>query len=202
MLLNPMSTTVTKNITKKSKREQIIEAAFKLFAENGFFATGVDLIMREAAVSKRTLYNYFPSKNELIVAVLQHYHASCQQHFASIMDFENKSARENIRALFEDAQTWFGNPNFYGCLAVNAMSEFNGKDQAIVKACQDFKQWEIALLTSITKQLDDQYPDLLACKLFILLEGMSSIAQVNKAGFPLNVGALADEIIDRHLQKH
>lgn len=196
-----MSTTATKKITKRSKRDQIVDAAFKLFTENGFFATGVDLIMREAAVSKRTLYNYFPSKNELIVAVLQHYHAQCQQHFDSILDFENKSARENIRALFEDAQTWFGNPNFYGCLAVHAMSEFNGKDQAIVQACQDFKQWEIGLLIGIAKQLDDQYPDLLAYKLFILLEGMSSIAQVNKAGFPLNVGVMADEIVDRHLQK-
>ncbi|MEE9395627.1 MAG: helix-turn-helix domain-containing protein, partial [Methylococcales bacterium] len=41
------------------KRLQIVEAAFKLFKERGFYATGVDLIMRTANVSKRTLYKYF-----------------------------------------------------------------------------------------------------------------------------------------------
>ena len=57
---------------RSSKRDQMVEAAYNLFRENGFYATGVDLIMRTANVSKRTLYKYFPSKNDLIVAVLDY----------------------------------------------------------------------------------------------------------------------------------
>ena len=57
---------------KSPKRRQIVETAFKLFKARGFYATGVDLIMQTANVSKRTLYKYFPTKNDLIVAVLDY----------------------------------------------------------------------------------------------------------------------------------
>ena len=46
------------------KKRQIVEAAFNLFKARGFYATGVDLIMQTANVSKRTLYKYFPTKND------------------------------------------------------------------------------------------------------------------------------------------
>ncbi|MCJ8269678.1 MAG: TetR/AcrR family transcriptional regulator [Psychrosphaera sp.] len=42
-----------------SKREQIIDQALKLFYQHGFNATGVDKIISEAGVSKKTLYNHF-----------------------------------------------------------------------------------------------------------------------------------------------
>jgi AcrR family transcriptional regulator len=61
-----------------------VEAAFKLFTENGFYATGVDLIMHESKVSKRTMYVYFPTKNDLIVAVLEFYRADYERKFNDV----------------------------------------------------------------------------------------------------------------------
>ncbi len=183
----------------KSKQEIIVETAFRLFKERGFYATGVDLIMREAHVSKRTLYKYFPTKNELIVAVLKHYRESYQDHMNEILDNEIGTAREKIRALFDDAETWFEDINFHGCLAVNAMGEFSGKDQAIENACLHFKQWEIGVLRKLAEEIDDRNPDELAYKLFVLLEGMSSIAQVMKGRSPVDMKAMADQTVDNHL---
>ncbi len=48
------------------KRELIIEAALKLFCENGFQNTSTALISKEAGVATGTLFLYFPSKEELI----------------------------------------------------------------------------------------------------------------------------------------
>src|SRR5207302_9358450 len=53
-----------------SSAERILAAADKLFYEQGIRAVGVDTIAAEAGVSKRTLYNYYPTKDDLIAAYL------------------------------------------------------------------------------------------------------------------------------------
>ena len=181
------------------KKRQIIEAAFKLFKARGFYATGVDLIMRTASVSKRTLYKYFPTKNDLIVAVLDYYRVTYAEHLNQILNQKDKSSREKILAIFEDAKKWFEDIHFHGCLAVNAMGEFSGKDQAIEDSCIRFKRWEIEVLQTLTKDIDSKQPDELAYKLFVLLEGMSSIAQVTKEACPVDMTVMANEIIERHI---
>ncbi|MGR9087869.1 MAG: TetR/AcrR family transcriptional regulator [Gammaproteobacteria bacterium] len=181
------------------KRKIIVDAAYKLFKSNGFYATGVDLIMREAGVSKRTMYKYFPTKNELIVAVLAHYRASYQQHMDELLGDEAQGPREKILAIFDDAATWFGDVNFHGCLAVNAMSEFAGKDEAVEEACLQFKQWERGVIEQLCISLGAHEPSVLAYKLFVLLEGMSAIASIDKAKSSVNITAVAEQLVDDHM---
>ncbi|GCE14831.1 TetR/AcrR family transcriptional regulator [Tengunoibacter tsumagoiensis] len=56
---------------EKAKREQVLEGARRVFLRDGFAAVSTDLLAREARVSKRTLYAYYPSKEELFVDVLR-----------------------------------------------------------------------------------------------------------------------------------
>ena len=51
--------------------DRILETADRLFYGQGLRAVGVDTIAAEIGISKRTLYNHFPSKDALIVAYLQ-----------------------------------------------------------------------------------------------------------------------------------
>ncbi len=51
-------------------KERILETADLLFYQQGIRAVGVDTIAAEIGISKRTLYNHFPSKDELIAAYL------------------------------------------------------------------------------------------------------------------------------------
>ncbi len=53
------------------KREQILSGAKKVFLREGFAAASTDVIAREAGVSKRTLYAYYPSKEGLFEDVLR-----------------------------------------------------------------------------------------------------------------------------------
>ncbi|MED5622085.1 TetR/AcrR family transcriptional regulator [Ideonella sp. BN130291] len=53
------------------KREAIVQAAIAEFRANGFDATSVDKVAARAEVSKRTLYNHFPSKDELFEEILR-----------------------------------------------------------------------------------------------------------------------------------
>src|SRR5258708_38018314 len=50
--------------------ERILAAADKLFYTQGIRTVGVDAVAAEARVSKRTLYNHYPSKDALIAAYL------------------------------------------------------------------------------------------------------------------------------------
>jgi TetR/AcrR family transcriptional regulator of autoinduction and epiphytic fitness len=52
------------------KREAILQAAIHEFRSNGFEATSMDKIAATAEVSKRTVYNHFPSKEDLFAAIL------------------------------------------------------------------------------------------------------------------------------------
>ena len=55
----------------RAKRDQILLGARRVFLRDGFAATSTDAIAAEAKVSKRTLYAYYPSKEDLFVDVLR-----------------------------------------------------------------------------------------------------------------------------------
>lgn len=52
----------------RTSREQIAAVAFELFARQGFAATTVEEIAREVGVGRRTIFRYFPSKNDMVWA--------------------------------------------------------------------------------------------------------------------------------------
>jgi len=186
---------------KLSKRQQIILAAFKLFKENGFYATGVDLIMHQANVSKRTMYVYFPTKNDLIVATLDYYRSDYERKLQELLTRSDLNSREKIMAIFEDAGNWFDNQQFHGCLAVNAMGEFVGKDANIENACRVFKAWELSVFQELTKDLPVINPNELSFKLLVLLEGIGAIAQVMRQSCPIDIKRMVNDLIDGHCIK-
>ncbi len=57
----------------KSTRDRLIETAMRLFHEQGYAATGVSTILREAGVKSGSLYYFFPTKEALLLAVLDRY---------------------------------------------------------------------------------------------------------------------------------
>ena len=58
--------------TSEERREQVIEAAVKEFAENGFHATSTGAIAKRAGISQPYIYALFPNKHELFLAVHRH----------------------------------------------------------------------------------------------------------------------------------
>lgn len=67
-----------------SKKDQIIHAALAEFRENGFAAVSMDRVSTRAGVSKRTVYKYFESKDQLFLAII-------------VQMWEQISARVNVR---------------------------------------------------------------------------------------------------------
>jgi AcrR family transcriptional regulator len=55
----------------RSKRDQIVRAAIKVFLENGFKATSMNRVAEEAGVIKATIYSHFKDKEQLFIAIVE-----------------------------------------------------------------------------------------------------------------------------------
>ena len=58
-------------MAQRSKKEHIVGIALPLFLENGFKGTSIDVVVKKSAVSKPTVYNHFPNKAALMLAVIK-----------------------------------------------------------------------------------------------------------------------------------
>jgi AcrR family transcriptional regulator len=63
-------------MAQRSKKDHIIECALPLFLQNGFKGTSIDQVVKLSAVSKPTVYNHFPDKAALMLAVMKHWAAT------------------------------------------------------------------------------------------------------------------------------
>jgi len=60
-------------VTPSDTREKLLDTAARLFHEQGYEATGIATILREAGVNSGSLYHFFPSKEALLAGVLERY---------------------------------------------------------------------------------------------------------------------------------
>lgn len=72
------------DLRRQEKSRQIIDAATDVFLEDGYSAASIDRIVERAGVSKRTLYNYYQSKEEIFIDVihkqLNAFYSSVESH--------------------------------------------------------------------------------------------------------------------------
>ena len=108
-------------------RRRILETADRLFYEEGFRAVGVDRVVAEAGVAKATLYAHFPSKDDLVVAVLEHRERCTSEFFRAAMERHAK-ARGALGPFFAALREWFETPGFRGCAFQNAVAELADPD--------------------------------------------------------------------------
>ncbi|WP_367278444.1 TetR/AcrR family transcriptional regulator [Bradyrhizobium sp.] len=148
-------------------KERILETADGLFYLKGIRAVGVDTIAAEIGISKRTLYNHFPSKDALISAYLQRRFV---QPRAS-----DKSPAEQILATFDSLERRFSSKDFRGCPFVNAVAEVGVESRSVRKIAVAFKESRRLWFRDLLAQIGVADPDSLATQLVLLVDG--SIAQ-------------------------
>ena len=104
-------------------RQRVLGTADRLFYQEGVRAVGIDRIIAEAGVAKMSLYKHFPSKNDLILAVLKDREESVLEFFRSATERHGKKAKNPLRAFFAALKEWFEAPGFRGCAFQNAAVE-------------------------------------------------------------------------------
>lgn len=161
-----------------SKREQIITEALKLFYQNGFNATGIDRIISEAGVSKKTLYNHFRSKEELVLATLRKRDELFRNNLMREVERLADTPTEKILAIFDVIGNWFHEKNFSGCMFINASAEFSKADNPSHMLCAEHKRLVTEYIKELSVQAKMKEPGKLAKQLNLLIEGAIVTAHV------------------------
>jgi len=164
----------------ESAREKLLNAAAVLFYNHGIGGTGIDAIVEKAGVAKKSLYNNFASKADLVNQYLEVRHAE----WLGLYDVRLQQAitpQEKVLAIFDayqDHAEFAYEHGFRGCGLLNAAAELTVGDIGR-QAVKNHKREVEALLESHLAELVPEAPEraaALARTLSFLLEGAMSRA--------------------------
>src|SRR5215831_17447071 len=136
---------------KPDMKERILASADRLFYLEGIRAIGVDTIAAEIGISKRTLYNHFPSKDALIAAYLE-------RRFRQPKPSDAPPA-EQILGTFDQLERRFAGKDFRGCPFVNAVAELGPEDLKVRKIAIAFKESRRLWFRDLLNQLGVADPE-------------------------------------------
>ena len=97
-----------------STRKRILDAAYVLFRRKGYTRVSMDEIAAATAVTKRTLYYHFESKDQLLTAVLEAQHHLALAAFQTFGDRLSGSPEAIIDGLFRELAVWSDKPRWAG----------------------------------------------------------------------------------------
>src|SRR6195952_460509 len=111
------------------KRDAIVQAAIVEFRANGFEATSVDKVAARAEVSKRTLYNHFPSKDELFAAILHILWESSASQLARAYE-PGRPVREQLLELLQGKLAMLADDSFLALARVAIAAGLSSPERA------------------------------------------------------------------------
>jgi len=111
------------------KRESIVQAAIAEFRANGFEVTSMDKIAALAGVSKRTVYNHFPSKEELFSEILQQLWANSGE-LLDMTYHHDRPLREQLHELLMSKMQMLADSNFLDLARVAIAATIHSPERA------------------------------------------------------------------------
>ena len=177
-----------------SKRDHIVETAYEIFKVNGFHATSIDEIITASKVSRRTMYNHFPSKTPLVVETLRYYKTQYEAALEALIQ-KNKAETplKKLETVFELFLTCPENRLTHGCLSIHAIAEYSDKEDDILKACNEFQDWQFETIKHYVQKAGLKPVKTIAHDLFVVLQGLTVISE--RANYKNDPWDLVNKII-------
>jgi AcrR family transcriptional regulator len=177
-----------------SVRDIIVEAADRLYYAKGIQSVGMDELRSAAGVSLKRLYAEFPSKEAIVLAVMERRHELWTTGVSTLVD-DAETPRDRLLAVYDYLAGWFSDDSFRGCGFINTFGELGGVSPAVATITREHKasfQDYVAGLVA-----DAGAPASLAPQLAILAEGAQTTAAIT--GSPaaaLHARRAAETLID------
>ncbi|WP_242887740.1 TetR/AcrR family transcriptional regulator [Actinomadura litoris] len=149
---------------------RVLGTASRLFYEHGLRAVGVEAIADEAGVTKKTLYDRFGSKDDLILAYLRGRDELWRSTLVGFVEERGGTPTERLLATFQALDGWLKERNRRGCAFVNAHVELP-EDHPGQRLAREHKAWMLDYLEGLAADAGAADPALLARRLLILHEG-------------------------------
>jgi AcrR family transcriptional regulator len=140
--------------------------------------SGVAPLLAKTGISKRTLYKYFRSKEDLIVEVLEYYQHKSFEEIPLELERRANSPKNKILALFDFKAEAIDRGDFRGCLALKAKLEFEGLHPAIEKVCKKFNEDLQNFIFELCVKARCKTPKQVSRQIAILFEGAIALGQI------------------------
>ena len=129
-------------------RQQILDTAARLFASQGYLDTGINQLIDESEVARRTFYHHFPSKEDLGAAYLE---GRSEEWLAVLRDAveSRRSAAGVVRGIFEKVEEVAKATKFRGCSMLNMAAEFAQSNSAMRARVKRAKEAQSALIADV-----------------------------------------------------
>jgi len=176
----------------RGAHERILGAARQLFRDRGINNTGMDQLCAVAQVSKRTAYQHFASKDELIA---EHLRRHDPDTMPEVFERTDLSPRQRLLAAFENplAATHEGMPL---CPFIAAAVEISDPEHPARVRAREYKRSLAARLSESARQAGAADPELLGERLALLLDGASARTRTLGANATPTAAAIAAILIE------
>lgn len=148
-------------------RARLIDAATRLFYEEGIHAVGVDRVIEEAAVTRATLYKQFGGKENLVLAYLEGEDRMLREMFAgagaSVSDPD-----ELLTAVIDGIAADIRHRHTRGCPFINAAAEYPDATGAVRQLIGEHREWFRATLQAVAEAAGLDRPADAAASLVLL----------------------------------
>lgn len=169
----------------RGARERILIASHQLFREQGINSTGMDQLCAVAEVSKRTLYQHFASKDELIAEYLRRFDPEI---LPEVFDSTDLSPRDRLLAVFDIHSPL--------CPFIGAAVEIQDPGHPARLLARDYKKGFAARLALAAREAGATHPEELGEQLALLLDGASARSRVLNTETLATAAAIATVLID------
>lgn len=179
---------------RSHNKDEIVQAGLDIIHSGGFNGTGIEAILKQANVPKGSFYNFFSSKEEFGLAVIDLFLSEMGGLLQPIREDVSLPPLMRIRKSFEALITRFeGNNCSKGCLIGNLALEMSDQNEAFRQRLEDALQRWIGSLAAILEEAREEgavpidvEPVVLAENMVASFEGALLRAKVKKSVEPLN----------------
>lgn len=163
--------------TAGGARERILAAAYELFLQRGIRDVGINELIARAGVAKATFYTHFASKDELVLAYLEHCHQDMTvEGIIAETARRTESPTGRLLAIFDVLDGWFRQDDFQACAFVSTMLEMGSAHPLGVASIEYLAQVR-SFIRALAVEAGLEQPDVFARSCHILTKG-SIIAAV------------------------
>ncbi|BCL33205.1 TetR/AcrR family transcriptional regulator [Streptomyces aurantiacus] len=154
-------------------RSRLLDAACRLFYEEGIHSVGVDRIVTEAQVTRATFYRHFPSKEDLVVAYLDEAHQA-ERGRADTAVAGGLPAADTVRALSRSIAQGIQSPGYRGCAFINAVAEYPDSDHPVHQAVLAHRQWFLDTVAGLLAQIREAPAEAAAQHFVMMRDGATA----------------------------
>jgi len=169
---------------RPNKRDELVQKALEIFYQNGFHATGMDLIAAETGVSKTSIYKHFRTKDDLILAVLRLRDEKFRNWLIRRMEELGQTPKKQLIAMFDALSEWYDEPKFRGCMFIKASGEYQEASHPIHAQSAEHKRLLFSYVETLAKKAGAKNPAELARQLLLLKEGSIVTAHLGHCKAP------------------